>query len=141
LSSKRSTAEQRAEVLWKRMKPQVLEALEKHSAERTDLKFDEIEGNSASVGDLVARMLIQEALREQSVASPEELKTMRQSLAEQARVIGKTPEQLRMTRIPDKRCELGTVRGPVPHEREYLYFPELKKGLFPPRSTAGHPRA
>jgi hypothetical protein len=115
------------------MKPKVLEAIEKHNADRTDLKFDEIEGNSASVGDLVSRMLIQEALREQSAASQEELKTARQSLTEQARIIGKTPDELRMTRIPDKRCELGTVRGPVPHEREYLYFPELKTGLFPPR--------
>jgi len=100
LSSKRSMAEQRAEALWKRMKPKVLEAFEKHNAERTDLKFDEIEGNSASVGDLVARMLIQEALREQSAASQEELKTARQSLTEQAHVIGKTPDELRMTRIP-----------------------------------------
>ena len=111
----------------------VLEAIEKHHAERTDLKFDEIEGNSASVGDLVARMLIQEALREQSGVSQKELNTARQSLTEQARVIGKTPDELRMTRIPDKPCEVGTVRGPVPHEREYLYFPELKTGLFPPR--------
>ena len=133
MSSKRSTAEQRAEALWKRMKPKVLETIERHNAERTDLKFDEIEGNAASVGDLVTRMLIQEALREQSAASQEELKTARHSLTEQARVIGKTPDELRMTRIPDKRCELGTVRGPVPHEREYLYFPELKTGLFPPR--------
>lgn len=133
MSSKRNTAEQRVEALWKRMKSKVLDAIEKHNADRTDLKFDEIEGNSASVGDLMARMLIQEALGEQSLASQEELKTARQSLTEPARMIGKTPDELRMTRIPDKPCELGTVRGPVPHEREYLYFPELKTGLFPPR--------
>ena len=126
-------AEQRAEALWKRMKPKILETIEKHNSERTDLKFDEIEGNSASVGDLVARMLIQEALREQSAVSQKELNTARHSFTEQARVIGKTPNELRMTRIPDKPCEVGTVRGPVPHEREYLYFPELKTGLFPPR--------
>jgi len=105
------------------MKPKVVEAIENYNAERTDLKFDEIEGNSASVGDLVTRMLIQEALRAQSAASQEELKTARQSLTEQARVIGKTPDKLRMTRILGKRCELGTVRGPVPHERQYLCFP------------------
>jgi Trk K+ transport system NAD-binding subunit len=133
LSSKQSTAEERAEALWKRMKPKVLEAVAKHSPERTDLKFDEIESNSASVGDLVARMLMQEALKEQAATTQTDIERARESLSDEARAVGKTPEQLRLTRIPDKPCELGTVRGPVPHLREYLYFPELQRGLFPPR--------
>ena len=133
MSSKQSTAEERAEALWKRMKPKVLEAVAKHSPERTDLKFNEIESNSASVGDLVARMLMQEALKEQAATTQADIKRARESLSDEARAVGKTPEQLRLTRIPDKPCALGTVRGPVPHLREYLYFPELQLGIFPPR--------
>jgi hypothetical protein len=133
LSSKRSTAEERAEALWRRMKPQVLEAIAKHSPERTDLKFDELESNSASVGDLVARMLMQEALKEQATTTQADIEDARESLSDEARTVGKTPEQLCLTRIPDKPCEVGTVRGPVIHQREYLYFPELQRGVFPPR--------
>jgi hypothetical protein len=133
LSSKQSTAEERAEALWKRMKPKVVETIAKHSPARTDLKFDEIESNAASVGDVVARMLMQEALREQPAATPAEVEDARDSLSAEARAVGKTPEELRLTRIRDKPCELGTVRGPVPHQREYLYFPDLNRGIFPPR--------
>lgn len=132
MSSMRSP-EERAEALWRRMKPKVLETIVKHRPERTDLKFDEIESNSASVGDLIARMLMQEALTEQASTTAEEIQSTRESLADAARAVGKTPDQLCLTRIPDKPCELGTLRGPVPHQREYLYFPELKQGIFPPR--------
>lgn len=123
----------RADALWRRMKPQVMEVLERHRPERTDLKFDEIESNSASVGDLIARMLIQEALKQQAAASDAEIGASRQELAQEAAGVGKSPEDLRLTRIPDRPCELSTLRGPVPHMREYLYFPELKTGIFPPR--------
>lgn len=138
MSTKQRTVEKRVDALWARMRAQVVEVLEKHSPERTDLKFDEIESNSASVGDLIARMLIQEALKEQAAATATEIEAARQSLAEEARTVGKTPEQLRMTRISGRKCEVGTVRGPVPHQREYLYFPELKRGVFPPRPALKH---
>ena len=128
-----SPMQDRAEAFWRRVKPQVLEVLERHCPERTDLKFDEIESNSASVGDLIARMLMQEALKQQAAASDAEISAARQELAQQAAGIGKSPEDLRLTRIPDKPCELSTLRGPVPLTREYLYFPELKTGVFPPR--------
>lgn len=138
MSTKRRTAEERVDALWARMRVQVVEVVEKHSLERADLKFDEIESNSASVGDLIARLLIQEALKEQAAATATEIEAARQSLTEEARTVGKTPTQLRMTRIPDRKCEVGTVRGPVPHQREYLYFPELKRGVFPPRPALRH---
>ena len=138
MSTKRRTAEERVDALWARMRVQVVEVVEKHSLERADLKFDEIESNSASVGDLIARLLIQEALKEQAAATATEIEAARQSLTEEARTVGKTPAQLRMTRIPDRKCEVGTVRGPVPHQREYLYFPELKRGVFPPRPALRH---
>jgi hypothetical protein len=135
---KKRSAEERAEAILARIKPQLVAAMEKHSPERKDLKFDEIEGNSAGVGDLLARLLIQEALREQAETSAEEEAAARQSLAQDAKAIGKTPEELRMTRIPDKPCKLGTVRGMVEHTRDYLHFPELKTGVFPPRPTPGN---
>jgi hypothetical protein len=139
LSAHERTAEERAEALLKRLKPQLIAAMEKHRAERSDLKFDEIESNSAGVGDLLARLLIQEALKEQAAATESEIEAARQGLANEAREIGKTPDQLRMTRMPARVCEVGTVRGPVPHQREYLYFPELKRGVFPPRPAVKHP--
>lgn len=139
--SKRSqNAEERAEALWRRVKPQVVAALEKHSPERRDLKFDEIESNSAAVGDLVARMLIQEGVKRQSGTSEADMAAVRETLAREAAELGKSPEKLRVTRIPGKDCELATMRGPVPHRREYLYFPELKTGVFPPRPASGDSR-
>jgi hypothetical protein len=138
LAEHEQTAEERVDALWARMRGKVVEAVEQHSPDRADLKFDEIESNSASIGDLMARMLIEEALKEQAKATTAEIEAARQSLAQEARAIGQTPGQLRMTRMPARTCEIGTVRGPVPHQREYLYFPELKRGVFPPRPAAKH---
>jgi hypothetical protein len=115
------------------MRAQVVDVVEKHSPERTDLKFDEIESNSVSLGDMIARMVIEEALKEQAAIQPAEVEAARQSLAREAHAIDKAPEQLRLTHIPKKHCQLGTLRGPVSLQREYLYFPELKTGIFPPR--------
>lgn len=140
MSEHKRTAEEQVDALWARMRAKVVEAVEKHSPDRADLKFDEIESNSASIGDLMARMLIEEALKEQAKATNAEIEAARQSLADAARAIGKTPEQLCMTRMGERPCELGTVRGPVTLRREYLYFSELERGIFPPRATVKHPR-
>ena len=139
MSTGRSAAEERVDALWARVRGQVVEVVKKHSPERKDLKFDEIESNSVGIGDLIARMLIQEALKEQEEATAEEIEAARQSLAEEASTIGKTPDALRMTRIPGRQCTVGTIRGPVPHQREYLYFPQLKRGVFPPRPAVKYP--
>ena len=133
-------AEERAEALWRRVKPEVVAAIRKHNPERKDLKFDEIEGNSAAVGDLLARMLMQEGLKRQAGSSEADIAVVRESLNREAAAVGKAPEKLRVTRIPGKECELATVRGPVPHCREYLYFPELQTGVFPPRPAPGNSR-
>jgi hypothetical protein len=38
-----------------------------------------------------------------------------------------------MKRVRDKPRRLGTARGEIAFAREYLYFPDLKVGVFPPR--------
>jgi len=52
----------RAEALWYELKPQVAAALEKMSPEQVGLTFDQIEAQSASVGDLMARVLMHDAV-------------------------------------------------------------------------------
>lgn len=131
----------KAEALCQRMKVKVAEVIERHSPTRKDLTFDEIEANSAAVGDLVARTLMLEALKEQSPPAESEISQARQqALAEAAAsaTVELKAEELHMTRIADKAAELCTARGPVPYAREYLYFPQLGAGVFPPRRSAGH---
>jgi hypothetical protein len=125
----------KAEELCVKMLPQIAEAFERHRPERKGLRFDEIEANSAAVGDALGRMLMAEALRVQQRAEAGEVEAARrQALAkappEVARAL--SAEDLRLTRIPNKACELNTVRGPVPYAREYLYFPQAQRGIFPP---------
>jgi len=130
----------KAEALCQRMKVKVAEVIERHRPTRTDLSFDEIEANSAAVGDLVARMLMLEALKEQGPPAQSEVRQAREqalAAAPPAAVKLKAAE-LHMTRIPDKAAELCTARGPVPYAREYLYFPQLGAGVFPPRPTSEH---
>jgi hypothetical protein len=126
----------KAEELCAKMLPQIAEAFERHRPDRNDLRFDEIEANSAAVGDALGRMLMAEALRVQQTAEAEEIEAARkQALAKAPPDVASSlsAEDLRMTRMPDKACELNTVRGPVPYTREYLYFPQAQTGIFPPR--------
>lgn len=129
-------SQRKAEELCARMLPQIAEAFERHRPDRTDLKFDEIEANSAAVGDALGRMLMAEALRMQRTAGAGEIEAARkQALARAPAETGSalSAEDLRMTRILDKACELKTARGPVPYRREYFYFPQAQTGIFPPR--------
>ena len=131
-----------AEALWRRLKPRVVEIIEQHQPSNRALTFNDIESNSASVGDLVARLLMAEAVLLQApptAAEEQQARTQALAQAEPAVAARYRAEELRMTRIPDKPCELHTARGPVPHTRTYLYFPELNTGIFPPRPTPGHP--
>lgn len=126
----------KAEELCKKMLPQIAEAFERHGPSRTDLKFAEIEANSAAVGDAMARMLMHEALKMQAPPRPDEVSAARQEALATAPpdvATGLTAQDLRLTHIPDKPCELHTARGPVPYAREYLYFPQAQTGIFPPR--------
>jgi len=126
----------KAEELCARMLPQIAEAFERHRPERKGLRFDEIEANSAAVGDALGRLLMAEALRMQQAADAGEIEAARrQALAKAPPDVAKalSADDLRLTRIPNKACELHTARGPVPYAREYLYFPQAQTGIFPPR--------
>jgi hypothetical protein len=127
----------RAEALWQELKPQVAAALEKISPEQVGLTFDQIEAQSASVGDLLARVMMHDAVSRQPAASDAEIERAKAAALSQAgpKAGKQRVEKLRMKRVRDKPCMLATVRGPVPLEREYLYFPKLNAGIFPPRHT------
>ena len=125
-----------------RLKPQVAEVLERHRTQGMTLKFSDIEADGASVGDLIARMVIDEAVKLQpSPTEAEELEARQAALskADPKLAAPYRPEDLRLTHIPDKVCTLGTVRGPLAYRRTYLYFPDLRVGVFPPRPAAGRP--
>lgn len=127
----------RAEVLWQELKPQVAAALEEMSPEQVGLTFDQIEAQSASIGDLLARVLMHDAVSRQPAVSDAEIEHAKAAALSQAgSLAGKLrPEELQVKRVRDKPCTLATVRGAVPLKREYLYFPELNSGIFPPRRT------
>jgi hypothetical protein len=127
----------RAEALWQELKPQVATALDKMSPEQVGLTFDQIEAQSASVGDLIARVLMHDAVSRQPATSEAGIERAKEAALSQAgSLAGKLrAEELKVKRVRDKPCTLATVRGPVPLEREYLYFPELNTGIFPPRRT------
>ena len=127
----------RAEALWQELKPQVATALDKMSPEQLGLTFDQIEAQSASVGDLIARVLMHDAVSRQPATSAAEIEQAKETALSQAGSLAGTlrAEELKVKRVRDKPCTLATVRGPVPLEREYLYFSELNTGIFPPRRT------
>lgn len=131
-----------AAALLDRLKPRVAEVLERHRTQGLTLKFSEIEADGASVGDLIARMVMEEAVKLQpSATEAEELEARQAALskADPKLAAPYRPEDLRLTHIPDRVCTLGTVRGPLAYRRTYLYFPDLCVGVFPPRPTVGRP--
>jgi hypothetical protein len=134
MSQSPMSAVDRAELLLQKLKPNVVAALEKMSPHQVGLSFDQIEAQSASVGDLLSRILLCDAVGQQPSASDLEIAAAKQTALQHAGPRAKKlrAEQLKMTRIPDKPCSVATVRGAVPLTREYLYFPELKTGIFPP---------
>jgi hypothetical protein len=127
-----------ADALLQELKPQVASALEKMNPEQVGLTFDQIEAHSASIGDLLARVLMHDAVSRQPALSEAEIEEAKQSALSQAGSLqaGKLrSKELRAKRIRGKPCTLATARGPVPLERDYIYFPALKAGVFPPRQT------
>jgi hypothetical protein len=65
-------------------------------------------------------------LKQQQQATPGEVAHVRASA-------GTCSEQAHMTRIYDKPRKLKTMRGEIEYKRDYLYFPDAGKGIFPPR--------
>jgi hypothetical protein len=135
----RKTAEEEAEEVIEEIRPGLIEMIERNDPAVANLKFSDIEGNSAAVGDLVSKLLMQRALSKQPRAREEEVREARREALRRADpnlAGGKKPEELKMVRMKGREVRLKTVRGEVRCSREYLHFPELKLGIFPPRGTS-----
>ena len=128
------SAEEKAERLLDALKPMVARAVTANNI-RAGAKFNGIEANSAAVGDAVARALMEASALEFARATDEEVAEAREEALAKADpdLAAKfKPEDLRVVRQMKERA-LRTKRGPVRYKREYLHFPDLKVGLFPPR--------
>ena len=131
------SAEERADRLWNALRPMVAQAIEKNNIRR-GAKFNDIEGNSAAVGDVVARALMEAAAVEFGRATDAEVEEARREALAQAapelveKLGGRRPRVVRDMR----ERTIRTARGPVRLRREYLYFPDLRVGIFPPRESA-----
>lgn len=139
-SRKKKSAEEEADKVIRDIKPRLMEMIERNDPAVENLKLSDIEGNSAAVGDLLSKLLIQRALDKQPCATEIEIEEARREALREAdpNLRGDLkPEELRMTRMKGREVRLKTVRGEVRCSREYLHFPELKLGLFPPRSASG----
>ena len=125
----------RARDLCRELQPFLAEMIERHDPSVEGLTFDDIEANSAAAGDLLARLMMLRALAGQPRATEAEIEAARRAAlrrADPGLATGKSPEGLRMKRRRDKPRRLGTIRGEIEFSREYLYFPDLKTGVFPP---------
>lgn len=130
------SAEERTEQLCRRIRPALVEAFRRNDPAVVGITFDDIEASASAVGDLVARLLMQVAVESHPPASEKEIAAARRealSAADPNLAAGRTPESLRMTRCRGRPRILQTARGKVSYAREYLHFPDLKAGLFPPR--------
>lgn len=132
-----------AERLLQTMRPQVAAALERLGGRGKPVTFNDIESEGASVGDLLARTIMLEVFQQQAPPTGDELDAARKEALAQADpqlASAYRPEDLVVKRIPDKPCTVTTLRGAVPYSREYLYYPALGTGVFPPRPAAGPSR-
>ena len=130
-----------AEALMQELKPTLAEMIEHNDPAVKNLNFNDIEARAASVGDLLAKLMMLRALKQQPSASADEETAARQEAIRKAspqRRVKREPEDLQMTRIPDRPRKLKTARGEITFAREYLYFPELETGIFPPGDTTGN---
>ena len=134
-----AAALRRADKLYARLKPHLAEMIDRNDPSVAGLTFSDIEANSAAAGDLLAKLMMLGALAEQPPATDEEIAAIRRKVrkgADPAKAAHKTAPELNMTRQKGKRRRIKTVRGEITFEREYLHFPELGTGLFPPRGTS-----
>jgi hypothetical protein len=130
------SASKRADALYTKLKPHIVEMIEKNDPAVAGLDFNQIEANSAAVGDLLAKAAMLEALASQPPVTDAEVGEARREALKKADpnlATGKKPGDLRMTRMQGKGRGIKTARGEIGYAREYLYFPDLKVGIFPPR--------
>lgn len=129
-----------AEALMLELKPTLARMIERNDPAIRDLTFNDIEGNAAAAGDLLAKLMMMRALERQGPLTATEEQAAREAAFQQAEPEKRkrAPEELQMTRIPQRRRTLKTARGEITFAREYLHFPELGTGVFPPRDTPGN---
>jgi hypothetical protein len=129
-----------AEALMQDLKPALAEMIERCDPAVQNLSFNDIEGHAAAVGDLLAKLSMVRLLERQPAITPTEERVAREVAFHKAGPDKQTrpPADLQMTHIPKRRRKLKTVRGEITFARDYLYFPELETGVFPPRDAAGH---
>jgi hypothetical protein len=123
-----------ADRLWAALKPTVLKALSDNSAQ--GVKFNDIEGASGGVGDLMARMLMELSVNDLQEVSPEVLAAMESRFVEaHTKNLDPKASKSRSERVVHKTRErtFKSARGPIRLSREYVYFPALKGGFFPGR--------
>ncbi len=134
---KELSAEEKAERVLSAIKPMVARAIEKNNIRR-GAKLNDLEANSGAVGDALTRALMETGILEFARATDEEVAEARTRALKEAKpeLASKfKPEDLQVVRMNQDRT-MKTKRGPVRCRREYLYFPDLKVGIFPPRHTA-----
>ncbi|HEY3321172.1 MAG TPA: hypothetical protein VGP72_11950 [Planctomycetota bacterium] len=129
-------AEERADSLLAKLRPLVVEMMERYDASHRDVTFDQIEADAAGRGDLLARELMKQVLASQARATTSEERELCAEVAGQTLGCGAV-EHVRTTHVSHKRRKLKTMRGEIEYERDYLYFPDLQHGVFPPRPAAG----
>ena len=130
-----SAALEQADALYVELKPILAEMLERNDPAVKNLTFNDIESNAAAVGDLLAKLMMRRALTRQPAVTPAEEIAARQAVLQKVpRKKKLNPEELQMTHIKQRRRKLKTARGEINFKRDYLYFPELETGIFPPRS-------
>ena len=130
-----SAALEQADALYVELKPILAEMLERNDPAVKNLTFNDIESNAAAVGDLLAKLMMRRALTRQPAVTPAEEIAARQAVLQKVpRKKKLNPEELQMTHIKQRRRKLKTARGEITFKRDYLYFPELETGIFPPRS-------
>ena len=133
-------AEDAADRICLEIKPRLIEMIERNDPAVAGLTFNDIEATSAAVGDLLAKLLMQRAVEKQRAPTDKEIGDARREALKKADPIlttGKKPEELRVKRIAGKERAVKTARGEVRYAREYVYFPDLKVGVFPPGQTPG----
>jgi hypothetical protein len=116
--------------------PALAELIENHDPALEGLDFNQIEASAAAIGDVVSRLLMKGAVEQRPVATKQEVEAAFERARQKAGRPASEPasaEERRVMRGRRKR-RLKTMRGPVEIEREYLYFPALGTGIFPPRS-------
>ena len=128
----------RVRELFEAVRPAVTAMAEKNDPSVEGLSFSDIEANSAAAGDLLARLMMEQAVAVQPEPTAEEIERARRraELVEGLPLVESDTAGVRAHRKGLKRKCLKTIRGEIEMEREYVYFPDLGSGLFPPRLPA-----